>query len=157
MNPDGYLATIQAEIAANLRRDSWFQAVPIVTENLGDIANQIEIALGKLGIVAVILTPAGKAAFPDAPGPILDPVSAVVAVYEMVVLNRGAKGTKLPASAVAERVAYQLHYPNHAAVRTDEYPLICQEIALRPDRTHLIYQVTFRTRAVIGGLATAEE
>lgn len=154
---DGILKGIQDEMAANLRRDSWFQPVKIVTENLGDIANQIELALNKLGLVIVILTPGAKCAYPDAPGPIMDPVTPVAAVYEMVLLNRGANGSKLPCSAVAERVAYQLHYPNHAAARTDSYPLVCTDIALLPDRTYLRYNVTFRSGQIaIGGIPTQE-
>ena len=146
------LTTLQGATAKILAADKFFQRVEPLTENLGDINNQIKIALSKLGVSVLVLTPGAEGESTNAPGPILNPVNLVVAIFENVLLNRGERGTKVPAAEFAEYIAWLLHYPNHAATRQDDFPLTFRRIRLVPDKTLLVYNVEFTTRTALAGI-----
>lgn len=152
VEPESVLDTVQKAAQGILKADPYFTRIEVVTEQLGDIANQIQIALSKLGICAIVATPDTEFDSPDAPGPIMNPVKLIVEVVELVLMNRGKTGTGRSASAVAERAAWQLHYSNHAHYRQDPCMFIARRIRMVPDKTYLIYRVEFTTTGSLPGI-----
>lgn len=144
----GVLSDTQAMMVAILESDSALAPVKILSENLGDINSQIRMALGKIGICAIVLTPDASVDGTNAPGPLLKPVGVVVEIEELVVVNRGDKGSKLPASDVAERVLWRGHSPNWPT-RGDTRLLTGKGIKLIPDKQFLIYRVEFETTGAL--------
>ncbi len=111
------LSAIQAALQARLQSHPWFADLPVLTEAKGDIENEIARALGalsgvdgKIGACVVILTPTAKCQNPNAPGPILDPLTVVVAAIESVTVNQGDQGTKKHAAEIAEMILRRLHH-----------------------------------------------
>jgi hypothetical protein len=147
----GTLTTLQIDTADIIKSDEYFARIEPLYEQLGDLTNKIRVALNKLGISVLVLTPSAVCQSTNAPGPILDPVTLVVQVVENVLLNQGASGTQLPAGDVAEKIAWLLHYPNHAG-RGDTFPLTCRSIRLVPDKTLLVYNVEFTCQTALAGI-----
>lgn len=152
IEPESVLDTVQKAAQGILKADSYFTRIEVITEQLGDISNQIQIALSKLGICVLVVTPDTDFKFPDAPGPIMDPLKIIVEVTEQVLMNRGAQGTGRSASAVAERAAWQLHYPNHAHYRRDPCMFTARRIRLVPDKNYLVYRVELTTTGALPGM-----
>jgi hypothetical protein len=155
---DGVLSEIQAQAVAILGSDPYFAGITVLPEDDKDILNGIQIALAKLGLCCVVMTPDTEFKFPDAPGPIMDTVKVAVQIAEFVLANRGAKGTRKPCGQVAEYVAWLLHYPNHAAepARASGYRLIAKRIRTIPHKSYLIRQVDFETSGALAGIVTEE-
>jgi len=139
-----------------MRSDEYYARVTLLSEDIGDIRNQIKTSLSKLGICAVILTPSADVQHTNAPGPILDPLKLEIDITEFVIKNRGDAGSKQPASDVAEHTMWLLHYPNHAHHRNDPCQFIAQSLRLVPDNQFLIYRVTFQTTGSLAGITTEE-
>jgi len=139
----GQLESLQDELATTLQKSEFFAPMPIITEKLQDIENEIARALGSLGGVCVIVvTPRARVGTPNLPGPQFDDVDIVVRVIENVIVNQSATGTKIPASAVAEQVAANLHHVHTASGKI----ILCQQMGLVPDPDNLIYDVNFKTK-----------
>lgn len=104
------LEALQQQMADVLTADPYFDSIPVIPENVGDIENEIERGLGKLGIVVVIVAPtASTGQTREVPGPYYDEINLVCAVTENVLLNRSVNGTNKHNLAVAEHVAAILH------------------------------------------------
>lgn len=84
------LRLVQQLIQDRLDGDAWFDLIPVITENLGDIASIVDIAVAKLGSVVVVETPTASINHPNAPAADLDEIPVVVTVWENVPLNRDA-------------------------------------------------------------------
>lgn len=147
----GRLLSIRDQALAALQADTALQPVRLIARTKGDIKNEILTTLGKYGICILVMTPSAKMRGTNAPGPMLDPINLVVDVIEHVAINRGAKGSKLPAEDVAEQVAWRLHAVNHPT-RRDAFPLICEEIEEISDAEFLAYRVKFRTSGQLPGI-----
>lgn len=142
--PIGNLEEVQDTLATLLKAQPEFARLPILTEKEKDIENEIERALGALdcGACLIVVTPKARVTNYNLPGPFFDDVSVVVRVVENVMINQGEAGTQVPASAVAELVAKTCHHQH-----TDTNKIIlCTGIAMVPDESNLIYDVTFRTK-----------
>lgn len=148
----GVLNDLQTAALTIMQGDKYYARVALLTEQLGDIRNQIQISLGKLGICAIIMTPSAECKLTNCPGPILDPLKLSVDIVELVVTNRGANGSKQPASEVAEHTAWLLHYPNHAHHRKDPCIFTARSIRQVPDKLFLVYRVEFTTSGSLSGL-----
>ena len=153
---DGVLSEIQAQAVAVLGADPYFAGIKIIPEDLKDIVSQIQTTIAQLGLCVVVMTPDADFKYPDAPGPIMDSIKVAVQIAELPLVNRGVKGTRKPAGQVAEYVAWLLHFPNHAATRTDTYRLIASKIRTIPHKSLLIRQVDFETRGSLAGIITEE-
>lgn len=97
----GFLTSIQAEAYNRLVADVWFENIPLITEKLGDIPTLINIGVGKIGTCAVITTPQ----FDDTQSGHDIPVGKsrlMVSVFESVIINQAAAGTKKAALDTAE-------------------------------------------------------
>lgn len=88
------------------------QAVPIVSEQLGDLESRITNSLAKLGLVVVVLTPKANLLDPDVPG--LDQMAPIlVQVQENGLVNKGNSGTKISALTMVVFVMKRLHFWPH--------------------------------------------
>ena len=112
----GVLKQLRTQIQQRLQAVAYFADITILTEDKGDIENEIARALGavtaaggKLGICAVVMTAAGSVRNPNLPGPYLEAITVAVHVEENVLINNAVAGTSKPASDVAEQVLAALH------------------------------------------------
>ena len=153
----GVLTTIQDNALALLQSDPYYARISKLTEQIGDIRNQITTAVNKLGIVAIIMTPRATIEAQGAPGPQLNPLELHIDIVEFVLKNRGEQGSRQPASDVAEHTAWLLHYPNHAGSRQDAYPFLAKQFYVVPDNNFLVYRVEFTTAGSLAGIVTPEE
>lgn len=105
----------QRDFAARLLDDPELGEIAILTEETGVTEADVLQALttlnprgGKIGAVAIVLTPVLVPETPDAPGP-RSRARLTVQVIETPLYNRAEGGTELPASAIALRVRALLH------------------------------------------------
>lgn len=107
------LLQIQQLIADKLDADVWFDQIPVITENLGDVASIVDIAVSKLGSCVVVETPTANCSHPNAPAIEFDEVPIVVTVWENVLLNRDANNesaSNLKALDTAQVICALLHH-----------------------------------------------
>ncbi len=147
----GVLEELQEVAVSRMQSDPYYARVSLLREQLHDIRAQIRTALGKIGIVGIVVTPQADCNKPNAPGPILDGLNLVIDITELVIVNRGANGSRQPASEVAEHTAWLLHSPNHPG-RNDKPIMALRSINLVPDPTYLIYRVTMQTSVALAGI-----
>ena len=86
------------------------QVIPLIVETKGDITEQIHLALGTVGVCALIMTPAFE--FIDEmlyPPDLAGWALVAVTIYENPTLNLGPTGTKLPSIRLAQEVLAALH------------------------------------------------
>jgi hypothetical protein len=99
------LTDLQDRIAARLEEDAYFKGpvkIDVLTERTGNIENEINNRIGKIGLAVEVMTPALTAA--GGRGGV--EVELVVVIYESVTIN--AKKTGKPAPAVALAVLNSL-------------------------------------------------
>jgi hypothetical protein len=136
------LKDIQTELSALITADSYFSGIPILTEARGDILNQLQRALGKLGIVVIIETLTGKPEHASA-GSYTVELSLGITVTENVLINQSASGTRKPASAVVARIMCLLN-----PLRQQELPAWIESFGLVDDSGGLlIYQLNCKAVA----------
>lgn len=94
-NLDRFFLDLQQATADMLAVDAWFERVPILTENLGDLANAIDLAIGKLGICVVITQPNDQMYCPPNAVPVrFEDVPIWIQVWENGVVNRDGDPNK---------------------------------------------------------------
>lgn len=107
------LLELQELIATKLDNDQWFDQIPVITENLGDVATIVEIAVSKLGSCVVVETPTANLSHPNTPAVQFDEVPLVVTVWENVLLNRdtnNADASNQKALETAQVIVALLHH-----------------------------------------------
>ena len=142
------LANFQELVAAELRTMSELSDVDVLTERKGDIASMLDVALGKMGLCAVVLTPFAKVAEPNLPGPELDPLSVTVAVFEDVALADDAAIDPRTAFTVALAALQRLHHwapPGFPRMLTAAN----NALVLVPDPALLVYHANLETSLVL--------
>ncbi len=107
---------LQTEVLKRLQAHPYLADVKILTEEKGDIENEVQRALGnltgvdgKIGACIIILTPLGKSKSTGAPGPVLDDFQIIISVIENVLVNQGDDGTKKHAIEIVELILRYLH------------------------------------------------
>lgn len=113
-----FLTSLQQECADRLAADPFFQFIPVLTENIDDIANERDRALsanlvtgGKTGTCVTIVTPEANANFENVQGPLFDEVNIVAQIEENVIVNRDpdGTGTGLRAAQIVVAVCRSFH------------------------------------------------
>lgn len=147
MDTPSELETLQIAIVRHLETRPILAGVPVMHERLLNVQAQVASALNQLkGIAALVLTPTGENTTPAANVNLR--IRPIVEVVENVVLNTSAKGTKLPASFVAEQVAAHLNLHLWTAGKA----LTVVGIGLVPNRSLVVYRVTLETRVKLVAL-----
>lgn len=145
------LGILQTGILNRLDPDRWFDRIPVITEQLGDIANAVELSVGKLGTCVVVETPVANLNYTDLPGVYLDDVPIVVTVWENVIINQSNTGSQKHALDTALIVLALLHQylVPELADANGNMPLVIarpqQTIVKSPDPELLGYHVNLRT------------
>lgn len=102
-------STLAPAIEARLEGNAYFgvqeggrKAIPVVTELIGNIENEVERLINEIGIAVVVMTPKVE---PTGPLPTARSVTVLVGVSEDVVINQsGGAGTYAPAVDVIAAV-----------------------------------------------------
>jgi hypothetical protein len=125
-------------------------AIPIVTELKGDITNEITLAVDKLGICVLVLTPVFRLHNPQIPS--LDGYAhLVVSVFENVLLN----ATGIRSVSAAQNILGLLHFfptgiiegqGSESIFMSDEHQ---EAITLTNEGPPLQYSVPFQARLSI--------
>jgi hypothetical protein len=107
---DSFLDDMQQELVALLKSDEDLGTLPILDERLGDIAKEVEKALGlvtdvdgKLGACVIVQSPSAEDAMPAAPGGSLE-TDWTFLVLEEPTLNDGPTGHQKRALRIARRI-----------------------------------------------------
>jgi hypothetical protein len=115
------LEQLQSIMVARLAADDMFSgnqsangaAIPIITQDIGDVVTELQVKIGQLGLCLVVLpalfeftnewvSSAGQVS--------LDGLGLItVNIYEDVVLNQGSTGTAIHAISAAQRVLALMH------------------------------------------------
>jgi len=114
------LLALQDALAALLGTDGFYngaasfngKSVPIITEKKATIESQIEIALGQVGLCAVILTPSFELHQYETQD-LSGFASAVIQIFEDTPINQGPNGTGIQAIMLAERTIAITHWAVH--------------------------------------------
>lgn len=91
-----------------LNAEPYFEDIPIIRVDEKDLDSRIEIAIGRIGLCVLIMTPECKTPHFDTPGPFWD-IDCICMVSENTIINRGSSGTGKEASEVAEYIAATVH------------------------------------------------
>ena len=137
------LTELQAELAAALSADAYFigpPAIPVLTENKGDIEFEINKAINEIGISVIAITPKAE---PRVRGAQL---SVSIGITENVVVNRATGGTQKAASAVVEKVWDLL---NNKTLTSTSSRLLVDGLELIEARGLLVYEVRFKTEVIL--------
>ena len=88
------------------------QSIPIVTESKGSIVQDIELALAKVGICALVLTPSIELHAPNTQD-VSGFAKLNVGLYEDAPINQGNGGTGIQIAQLAEATVMILHWLQH--------------------------------------------
>ncbi len=148
----GQITHIQELIESMLIAEPYFEDISVIRLDRGDIENIIDIAVAKIGICVLIMTPKMTVKNDDTPGPFFE-IQATCEIVENVIVNRAATGTGKAASEVAEMVAATVHLKPAPG----DNVLACQSVELTGvgksgdrQQTTITYAADFKT---YGGLA----
>lgn len=106
------LISLQHDIASILAADEWLliHHVSALAENIGDIEQEIAAAVGKTGIVAIIVTPEFKPESQD--GTELAGTAALrIMFYEQPLINRSRAGYATALAAAEYVMQLSLNWP----------------------------------------------
>lgn len=122
------------------------QAIPIISEVKGDIANQLEKTLNAFGVGVIVVTPLGQLRAPDIAA--LDLQSPLkIQVQENVNLNQSGAGYGTPALSIVALVLRRLHWWSHMLYagneKTQRVAAQANCFTLLADTPELIYDVDF--------------
>jgi hypothetical protein len=121
-----------------------------ITEDIGDLANIIARAIGKVGIIGIVMTPgSGKPYAVDHKFPISFSCLIEIQMQENVTVNRGDAGTKIPVLDLVQFCMKRIHLwsPTNQrlnAITIDENPFF-----LVSDYPVLTYNVRFNAGITI--------
>lgn len=116
MYNSGIAVQAQQELVTRLQGDALFdgtissngQPIEIIQEIKGDIENMISVALGKIGVSAVVLTPTFQLFdnwLPSLAGWLLQQIN----VFEDPIFNASPSGTGIRAIDICERIVALMH------------------------------------------------
>lgn len=145
----GVLKTIEQENTNRLLADPYFSNVPVINQQIGDIANEIAIAVGSIGVCVIVMVPNADVKYPNIPGPYFDGIYLKVRVVENVIVNQGASGTGKGALDIAEYVVALIHHFSPQSL-SEIMNAANPTITLGNDPNFLNYDVHFFTQ---GGLS----
>ncbi|MCX6994137.1 MAG: hypothetical protein NT011_13485 [Kiritimatiellaeota bacterium] len=147
------IAPAIAAIKARIEGHTWFEDITVITEDKGNINNDIEVALGtitekhsKIGACIVLLAPIAKCEHPGAPGPCIEPI-IVISVVEDVAINQGATGTGKSALQIVEMLMRRIH---RFSTTDTNAAFVCDDTPYKITNSDpLTYNVFFKTKLAL--------
>lgn len=121
-----------------------------ITENIGDLANNIQKTIGKLGIIGIIMTPGGGKLFKAGIYPISFRAVAEIQIQENVTINRGPSGTQIASLDLIEFIMQRLHLWSPTSLRSDRLELDTVPYRLVTEVPLLVYNINFNAPMTIG-------
>gem|GEM_PF-5726936 len=102
---------MQQQIRDHLVSDAWFAPLQdgIIVQDKGDLGNQINIQIQRLGVCILILHATGQAGSGNLKSPYFDRIQLALQIAENVTLNRSRDEYK-SALAILERSYIRLHH-----------------------------------------------
>lgn len=100
---DTILSDVNRDLKNAIQANPWFSNVPVVVQDKGDVNNQIELALNKLGIGIVIEQADGRIDF-QGPAVVSIPLNTTITISENVLINRSESGSGKRADQVLIRL-----------------------------------------------------
>lgn len=88
INPENFFLDLQQAAADILDADAYFDGVPILTEQLGDLDNAITTVMAKMGLCVIIESPFASVRSADTAATFFDDIPILVTVWEDTILNR---------------------------------------------------------------------
>jgi hypothetical protein len=150
------LITLQANVAAYIQGDVYFDDIPVLSQRIKDITSAFHQAIANIGIVAVVVTPTAQNIRPNEPSLVADSIPVQIIVAEDVMLNNTGKR----ALECAQVIAAMLHQQYNSQTEYDNWDdpanakptfvLVAapNTITLLPDDTLLMYSVNMTTMGV---------
>src|SRR5215831_19321992 len=121
-----------------------------LTENIGDLYNNISKRLGAMGIVGIVMTPGGGKVFQQGVYPPSFRCTVEVQIQENVTINRGASGTQIASLDLVEFVMKRVHLFSPHRQRADRVELDEVPFKLVTEHPILVYNVNFVAPLTIG-------
>jgi len=121
-----------------------------LTENIGDLGNNIAKTIGKMGIIGIVTTPGGGKVFQQGVYPPAFRCTVEIQIQENVTINRGASGTQIAALDLVEFVIKRLHLFSPHGHRADRVELDEVPFRLITDTPILVYNVNFVAPLTLG-------
>jgi hypothetical protein len=129
-------------------------SIPVITQNIGDVEQELDLALGKTGIVAFVRMGGGNDIM-ECEGPVINGLEIVVEVAEVAIVNRGTRtvpshsGTLKSAGAVICRTIELLHFQRLPATSSPLKTKSFSEIIVNDEEggkpVHIGWAATFVT------------
>lgn len=140
---------LQVALAAKIQACEYFAgpaSVLVIYEDLGDIENQIQRAIGKIGLVILVQTPDSKAG----DYPFIDTSEPRITVYENVVINRAKSGTQKTCPEVIHYLkAYLLGWEPVTTAGTWSPLRYVDVIPAQVDEQPITYQLILATQTIM--------
>jgi hypothetical protein len=122
-----------------------------ITENIGDLASNIAKAIGKIGIVGIVMTPGGGKEFKVGIYPPAFRASIEIQLQENVTINRGASGTQIASLDLVEFIIKRLHlWSPGGGLRSDRIELQEVPYKLVAETPLLVYNVNLTAPITLG-------
>lgn len=128
------LLSLLEAIAAELRKTPLINkhSIRVLPEYAGDLMNSMNAVINKQLSMLVMVTMESASAKHASLETVLRNVGIAVHVYESVLINQSASGTRVPAITIAESVLKNLHGWQAAATNAIPGP---SELMMQPDNT----------------------
>jgi hypothetical protein len=120
-----------------------------ITEDIGDLANIIQRATGKVGIIGIVMTPGGGKMFDVGIFPISFMCPIEIQTQENVTVNRGASGTQIPSLDIVQFCMRRLHLWSPSNQRINKIELDETPYLLVSEYPVLVYNVRFNAKLTI--------
>lgn len=139
MNP---ITEMQQGAADILAADPFFDDIPVITEKIKDIENQVDQAVGRIAVCCLVVTPVAIISHGNMPV-YFEPVNLVIRTFENPTVNTTGKG----ALDITLQAIGLLHLvpPVSPAFET----LVCKGYRLGNDPRWLSYDAIFETKGGI--------
>jgi|SRR5215471_840997 len=121
-----------------------------ITEDIGDLANNITKTLGKLGIIGIVMTPGGGKVYEQGVYPASIRCTVEIQIWENVTINRGASGTQIASLDLVEFIIARLHLYSPHGHRADRIEIDDVPFNLISATPVLGYSVRFVAPITIG-------
>ena len=141
---------LQGQLADTLLADPYFSNIPVLTQALGDIEQQITQNVDQMGgIVVVIVVPTADMRWDNMKPVYFSNVKLAVICIENVIINHGANGTGKGALEVALNAAVLLHQSQQPSGISESITCDVPTISLAPTPTpnRLAYYLRLKTMA----------
>lgn len=143
------LSDLQSAIVTRLRSQTYFDDIPIISEAKGDLLQEIDLAINRVGVCVLVIVPEVVADQPDHPAANLS-VRPILQIAVNPSINNTEAGTRKAASDIGMEIGRVLHFlQNTAGFTRLEFTRLefIQNQEIAPEL--IVYQAIFQCRTVL--------